>query len=251
MAIQLKNDENNVTEAAENKPVGAGFDPNDPESKFRGGLGDGKVDIDKINDLPAYTAPPLMNDEGSGVMSGSERRSLIYKIVGGVILLIVCILIYKGVFYMTGSGGKDITEELTKTEDEIASDMKIKFEDNEAKVRAIPSYSYGKVTVRSGKDLNVVYVADKQVGVNTDSRNYRFFEVGINEPWKQAQGSMSYKYDDCIVVANDILEGNSDSYFYFNEKNNDVFVLTVNKNTARVVNMTYFTDYKRMTETLQ
>ena len=242
MAIQMKTDENTpVTPAT----------PIDPESKFRGGLGDGKVDIDKINDLPAYTAPPVMNDGGAGVMSGSERRSLIYKIIGGIILLIVAVLIYKGAFYMTGSGGKDITAELTKTEDEISGDLKIKFEDNDARVSAVPQYTYGKVTVRSGKGLHVVYCNDEQVGVNSDSRNYRFFDVGINEPWKQAVGSMSYKYDDCIVVANDFIEGNSDTYYYFNEKNNDVLILTVNKNSARVVNMTYFTDYKKMTEKLR
>ena len=67
MSIQLKNgSDDNVSDEIQGVSSGVtqpnlkndfadGFtddiDPNDPESKFRGGLGDGTVDIDKINDL--------------------------------------------------------------------------------------------------------------------------------------------------------------------------------------------------------
>ena len=255
MGIQLKKDEtdgnvqDNIQENGNNSFPDIN-DQNNPESKFRGGIGDGTVDIDKINDLPAYTAPPVNNNMGVGAASGAEKRAIIYKIIGVLIILVVVFFIYRGVTFMTGSGGKDITNELTKTEEEIASDMKIKFEDNEARVRAIPQYANGTITVRSGKDIHVVYLDGEQVGVNSDSRKYRFFGVGINDPEKHALDNMTYQYDDCIVVLNDLMGGNSDTYFYYNKKNNDVFVLTINKNSARVVNMTYFTDYKRIVETL-
>ena len=229
-----------------NDGLSDGFDPKDPESKYRGGLGDGTVDIDKINDLPAYTAPPLMNEGSGGVASGAEKRSMIYKAIGIIILLVAIIFIYRGVNYLTGTGGKDITAELTKSEDEIAKDMRIKFEDNDARLRAIPQYANGTVKVRSGKDLHVVYLDDEQTGINSDSRKYRFFDVGINDPEKTAVSKMTYQYDDCIVVASDLIAGNSDTYFYYNKKNNDAFVLAINKNSARVVNMTYFTDCKKM-----
>lgn len=248
MGMQLKNDgSNNPTdEEPVSRFMDDSVDVSQEESKFRGGIGDGTVDIDKINDLPAYTAPPVMNEGGVGAASGAQRRSIIYKVIGLVLLLVAIIFIARGVKYMTGSGGKDITDELTKTEEEIASDMKIKFEDNDARLRAIPQYAKGTVTVRSGKDLHIVYLNDEQVGVNSDSRKYRFFGVGINDPEKTALNKMTYQYEDCIVIANDLIAGNSDTFFYYNKKNNDAFVLAINKNSARVVNMTYFTDCKKM-----
>ena len=262
MSIQLKNgpDDNvsdeiqgvssGVTQPNLNNDFADGFtddfDPNDPESKFRGGLGDGTVDIDKINDLPAYTAPPVMNEGSGGIASGAEKRSLIYKIIGIVILLVAIVFIYRGVNYLTGTGGKDITAELTKSEDEIAKDMRIKFEDNDARLKSIPHYANGTVKVRSGKELHVVYLDDEQTGINSNSRKYRFFGVGINDPEKTAVNNMTYQYEDCIIVASDLIAGNSDTYFYYNTKNNDAFVLAINKNSARVVNMTYFTDCKKM-----
>ena len=244
MAIQLKNSNNTEENTQDNIR-----EQETPEEKFRGGLGDGTVDIDKINDLPAYTAPPVM-ETGKGNMSGAERRSLIYKILGVILLLVVGFGIYKGVSYITGSGGKDITAELSKTDSEIASDLKITFEDNPERLKAIPQYASGTVTVKSGKDLHIIYLKDKQVGVNTDSRKYRFFGVGINDSEKHALENMTYQYDDSFAVLNDIMAGNSDTYFYYNRKNNDCFVLTINKGTARVVNMTYFTEMRKMTSGL-
>ena len=242
MAIQLKNNGESETEVKASEEFA-------PEEKFRGGLGDGTVDIDKINDLPAYTAPPVMEVK-KGNVSGAEKRSLIYKILAGVILLVVAFGIYKGVSYITGSGGKDITSELSKTDSEVAADLKITFEDNPGRLKAIPQYASGEVTVKSGKDLHVIYLKGKQVGFNTDSRKYRFFGVGINDAEKHALENMTYQYDDTFVVLNDILGGNSDTYFYYNKKNNDCFVLTINKGTARVVNMTYFTEMRKMTSKL-
>ena len=63
---------NKKTEYSGSYEVENGLDSNDPENKFRGGLGDGKVDIDKVNDLPAYTAPPLVNPDKKPVGSGAK-----------------------------------------------------------------------------------------------------------------------------------------------------------------------------------
>ena len=254
MAIKLKNNESaNQTDGNEMTP--GSFEPSDnlnnqAESKYHGGLGDGKVDIDKINDLPAYTAPPVMGNGGTGAASGSAKRSIIYKVIGIIIILIALVFMVKGIRFMTGSGGKDITDELSKSESELASDFKTQFTDNPARVSAIPQYCGGDINVKSGKDLHIVYYKDKQIGLNTDSRKYRLFGVGINDPEKTAIKKMTYQYDDCIAILNDLMGGSSDTYFYYNKKNNDCFVLTINKNSARVVNMTYYNDFKKVTSTL-
>ena len=44
--------------------------------------------------------------------------------------------------------------------------------------------------------------------------------------------------------------GQSTAWFYYNSANNDCMVIIVNDNSARVVAMTYFNDYKLISENL-
>jgi hypothetical protein len=96
----------------------------------------------------------------------------------------------------------------------------------------------------------VVYLNGKQIGVNTDSRKYRFYGIGINDPEQTAMKKTTYVYDDSMVVLTDMLGGKSKTYFYYNKKNKDCLALTISDSTNRVVNMTYYTDYKKSTATL-
>ena len=155
-----------------------------------------------------------------------------------------------GINYMIGSSGKDISNQLILSEAEIGLNLGITFEDNENKVKSVRQYTKGKVTVRSGGDLNIIYVDGKQVGVNTRSRKYRFYNVGINDAEKDVIEAMTYKYDDSMIVINDIMDGESDTYYYYNKKNNDCLVLVVNNRSNRIADMTYYTDYRKMTEQL-
>lgn len=219
-------------------------DPN----KYKGCLGTGTADMDKIGQLPTYTAPPVMEKEGLNVNSNTRR--IIFRIIGLIFLVIIGFTAYKLTVYLTGDGGEDITADLDKDEEELAAKYDITFKDNDKRVKAIPNYSTGKMTVRSGKDLHLIYINGKRVGINTDSRDYRFFDVGINQPAREAMNNMSYEYEMSMIIGNDLMGGSSDSYYYYNTKKNDCFVLTVNGNSNRIVNMTYFTDFKKMTERL-
>lgn len=262
MAISLKKDGNDTDDIASVDTMGLdGFDtdfmsgaeeepdPNNESAKYHGGIGDGTVSIDKINDLPTYTGPTYVPTKGAGV-SNQGKRSLIYKIIGILIILIVFGLLWYGIKYVVSSSGKDITSDLTKPESDIALDLGIKFEQNDGKAKSIPQYSNGTVTVRSGRDLNVIYINGKQIGVNTNGRLYRFFDVGINDAEKDALDNMTYEYDDCMILLDDVTNGESDTYFYYNEKKNDCLVLTVNNRSNRIADMTYYTDYKKVTEKL-
>ena len=246
MPIQLKSNPNNENNDAEEFLN----DLQAPEDKFRGGIGDGTVDIDKINDLPTYTGPTQMSNDSTGLNSGRQTRKIISAVIGLIIVGIICFGIYKGAQYFTGSGGKDITDKLTMTEDELAKDMKITFEDNENKVKSVQQYSRGTVTVRSGKDLNVIYINGKQMGINTSSRSYRFYGVGINDPEVNADKNMTFKADGAMSILSDLTGGKSDVYYYYNETDNDCLVLVINKESNRVVDMTYYYDYKKVTESL-
>ena len=53
-----------------------------------------------------------------------------------------------------------------------------------------------------------------------------------------------------MIVINDIMDGESDTYYYYNKKNNDCLVLVVNNRSNRIADMTYYTNYRKMTEQL-
>lgn len=261
MALTLKKDDDDDEEVVDGLPgmkevvrIDDSFElsgdyPKDESSKYRGGIGDGKISADKINDLPPYTAPPVV-DVKVGTNSSSKIISIIFKVVGVLVILAVLFALYKGIGYVTGSGGEDITSKLTLSEEELAQDMDTTFEDNENIVKMIPRYTNGTVTAKTGNELDIVYVNGKQVGVHTNGRKYRFFGVGVNDPAYTAEDNMTYKYDSSFEVLTDYMKENSESHFYYNEKNNDCLVLTVSKNTNRVVSMVYYTNYHKMTENL-
>ena len=54
-----------------------------------------------------------------------------------------------------------------------------------------------------------------------------------------------------MCVLNDMAGGNSTAYYYYNMSENDCFVLIVNEQSNRVVAMTYFNNYSKITETLE
>ena len=206
-----------------------------------------------INDLPAYKEMSSGGPaQAMALESTRKKRNTISIIIASIILIAVVILIVKGVSYMVNSSGKDITDSLTKTEDELASELKLTFQDNNDRVRWIPQYSKGTVTVRSStnEELHVVYINGKQVGLNTDGRKYRFFGIGVNDPEMDVEKNMTYDMESSFVILNDLMGGNSTTYFYYNTKNNDCFVTTISNSTNRVVSMTYYTNYKKISETL-
>ena len=256
MALQLKNGDNDEVntsaETAETTGSSAVSVDDQEESKFRGGYGNGKISAEQINDLPAYTAPPVMNSGGAGVGGkAGENRTVFFRVFALIFAVVVVFAFIKIALYFTSSGGKDITQYLTKSEEEISSSLVIHFQNNPDRVSGIYLYTNREVSVKSGNELNIVYFNGKQAGVNTDSRKYRFFNVGINDALQTAEKNMTYQHDGPpMSVLNDMLGGNSSTYFYYNKKNNDCLILTVNDNTYRVVNMTYVTDFKKATETL-
>lgn len=260
MAISLKKDGNDTDDVTSVEEVGldgfdTGFttgtsgDSSDENSKFRGGIGDGTVSADKINDLPTYTGPTYVPTEGAGV-SNQKTRAIIYRIVGLILLIVVSIVVVKGVQYYVGSGGKDITNELVLSDSQIAADLHISFEEDEEKAKSLIQYSNGTPSVKSGKGLSIIYIDGIQVGVNTSSRGYIFYGISINQAEKDALKSMNYQYDDSMVVITDDVSPVSDNYIYYNKKANDCLVLAVNKQSNRIVDMTYYTDFAKITEQL-
>ena len=201
-----------------------------------------------LEGLHTYKSNPVTIKKVEGI--SRDKRNLVYKIIGIILVLLIFYGLYKGAMYMTSFGGRDITEDLALSEESLAGLYNITFQDNNELASKVPQYSGGKVSVRSGGGLNVIYIDGKQVGISTTSRSYKFYGVAVNQPEKDAEEDMTYDEDDVMVVLNDLMGGNSNSYYHYNKKNNDCLVITVSGQTSRVVSMTYFTDYKKISHNL-
>ena len=249
MGLQLKSDGGEEKDALEKMnidpdSIGGGFGGDDDEDPF--GPKDGrKPDLSNL--------PPVKHIGGlssSDIKVADPNRGLIHKIIGIIVLVGIAGAIYFGVHHFLNSGGKDISKYLGLSEEQIGKELSISFSQNDTKAKSIQQYSGGKVTVRSGKGLDIVYIDGKQVGVNTDSGKYRFFDVGIKDSQQTAEQNMTFKRAGIFAVGNDYLEGKSTSYFYYDAAKQNCLVLTVNNNTNRVVMMTYVTDFDLITRNL-
>lgn len=216
------------------------------EQEEREMYGDAKVELE--NELPVYKD---MGAAGvaSSHMSHSGRR-IIFMIVGLALAAAFIFFAVKMVTYMVGSDGKDISDYLNYAEEDLAKEFDLTFEDNESRAKMIPQYSGGKVLVRSADGMEVIYIDGRLAGVGTDSRKYRFYGVGINEPGVDLEKLCTFEHDDYFVVANDLLEGHSSAYFFANRAKNRCVVYIVNENSNRVVYMAYYNDFNLISRRL-
>ena len=82
----------------------------------------------------------------------------------------------------------------------------------------------------------------EQIGVNTSGREYQFYGVSVNQPEIDAVHHMTYQSTGFGEEVQK-MPGASRVHYYYNIRNNDCLVLTVNSHSNRVVSVTYYTDY--------
>ena len=168
---------------------------------------------------------------------------------GGFIVAAVIVFIgYQGIVYMMNPSGKEISNLLDKPEQTISVQLDTTFMNCDKKViKDVPLYARGDILVHSDGDLNIIYADGKSVGINTVGRKYKFFNVEIGQNQNEAASNMTYKYEKSKEILKDIVGGVSDSYIYYNEKDNTGLILTINAETNKVTGITYYPDLKKAT----
>ena len=177
-------------------------------------------------------------------------NAVLYKIAGVVIILVIYIGIGRSISYLSSSGGTDITQYIGMTDLMMEKNLGTHFTENNSVAKRIPGLRNKDVKIKTNGELNLIYVNNKKVGVNTESRNYRFFDVGINQAEIKAVKGMEYTYEGYTQSVEDLTGGAASTYYYYNRKQNDCFAFTVNQNSNRIVSMTYYTNYDKVSEFL-
>ena len=174
--------------------------------------------------------------------------SFIYIVVGVVFVFFAGFSISRGVHYLTGYGGEEISSVVSYSEARLAKKYGTTFAEDESLVSEVPHLKEAEVKVHTNGDLNVIYVNGTQLGLNTSSRKYKVYGVSINEPEYEAIESMTYKYEGYAQTLDNITSASVSTYYYYNKVRNDCLVLAVSKSTNRVVSVTYFKDYETISK---
>ena len=169
--------------------------------------------------------------------------TLVGRITAMIILVALGFGVYAGLQFFLSSGGRDISPYLTMDEKTICTHLDTTFEDSPDLSKAMSQGSREHVTVRSDGELNLIYIDGKLTGYNTTGREYQIYGVAINQPEISAVHNMMYGYDGSMREVSDFSGGASDSHYYYNNKRNDCLVLTVNRNSNRVVSVTFYNNY--------
>lgn len=198
----------------------------------------------------------IINNTMTATIQGQEkqRNSGIDIFVKFVVVLIVCaVLVFggKAVVSVIMPEGEDITNLLRSDANTIATQLGVTFTDNSEWVTQIHQYSNGNATVKAAEDIGIVYIDGKQMGIHVRSKKYTMFDIQLGDSETSVYNGTSYPYDNFLSVLNDMAEGKTTTYFYYNLEQNDCLAIAINDTTNRVVGLTYFYDYNKVTETLE
>jgi hypothetical protein len=193
--------------------------------------------------------PDLSKSSDTGKMI-RKIFSLFGKLFGLLVAIVIVFLINQGIAYVIDSKGEDITHLLRLPEYKIHAETHTVFSFGDEASTPLPFDLGGGVKVRTDGSLNIIYINNRQVGINTSDRKYKFYGVSINQAEITASRVTDYKYDDRAKINQTFLDVHSDSYIYYNVEQNDCLILTVNKTSNRVASMTYFTDFNLISELL-
>ena len=173
-----------------------------------------------------------------------------YKLICIVIAMIVVLFCYRGIKDFMYSGGEEISEVARLPEYKIVREIGTKFETKDELAKEIPIFSDGMISVRTNGDMNIIYFNGHKVGVNTDSRKYKLYDVSIFLPEVTAVHRMTYKYTASMQIVKGMYGNNHSATMYYNIDNNDCLIITVNSKTNRVSGVTYYEDLRMIAQKL-
>lgn len=207
------------------------------------------------DDLLKMDEPKVVYNTAMAEAQAKQKESnpIVGMILKMIVALAVCgLVIFAGkmIVSVVLPEGEDITQLLDKKEDVVAKELDVTFADNPTMASRVYQYSKGTVSVRGTEDLGIVYIDGKQIGVHIASNKYTMFGVQTGDGEKEMYDHTSYPYDSFTTIL-DTMGGKGTVYIYYNEQRNDCIVFYINNTTNRIVSMTYFNDYKKVTETLE
>lgn len=176
--------------------------------------------------------------------------SAVLSVIKWVAIIIILAVVAKSVMSFVKPRNVDVTNLVNKDAAEVEQALGVTFTKNSDMNTKINHYSKGKVTVDGGDGIGVVYIDGKYAGLHVDSKTYSMYGIKVGDGQTNAEKNMTFAHKDSLSVLDDMMKGNSTAIFYEGSNNGDCLVVIYNDHTNRVVAMTYFKDYGKVTENL-
>ena len=198
-----------------------------------------------------YTNNPVRISSTAVVPTQTTKSG--FDVMGIIKWIIIAVVVVVGVKLVSGIVKPKVTD-VTGYKDMDSSmlqeQLDVTFESNCDMDKQITHYSNGTVTVDGDGEIGIVYIDGKQKGIHINNKKYSMYGVSIGDGEYKIDDVLTYEYEECFNVLDDMAGGKSTASFYYNTKNNDCLVLIINDNSARVVAITYFNDYKLISKNL-
>lgn len=167
-------------------------------------------------------------------------------------ILIAAVLIVAGILLKNYMKVTDVTNLVNAPKSTVESTLKVKLESRPNYAQRLYRYTEREMAMDGGdKGIGVVYLDGKQCGMHIDHRKYSMFGIHIGDSEIDVDNNMTYNCEGSFGVLDDYYDqGNSRGQFYYNEANNDCIVIIYNDFTGRVLAVTYYNEYRKVTEKL-
>lgn len=194
------------------------------------------VELPVIKTTSTYTGPKEKNHVG-----------LIIKIAVLALLVVGAVFLVKK---LIKSDPKELKDCVNMNTEQLEKELGIKLTRNDTTVKRVRHYSNGTLTTDGNDEIAVLYLDGKQLGIHIDSDKYKLYGIEIYMPRYTVEKKMTYQKENTMQILNDMYSGTSTSVFYYNTTNNDCIMVNYNDKTNRVVSMTYFNNFNRISEKL-
>lgn len=202
-----------------------------------------------------YDEPKVIYNSSMADLQGQQKQGnpIVDILVKALVALVVCAILIFGGKYIVSivmPEGEDITPLLTKKADAIAAELGVTFTDNPTWEANVREYSESDPIVKGAAEgIGVVNMDGKQIGVHIQSKDYTIFGVQIGDGEKEMYDDTTYPFENFTSIL-DTMSDKSTLYIYYNTSRNDCIFFLINNTTNRIESMTYYYDYKEVSEEL-
>lgn len=244
MGLQLKGENNG------NNSVGEQHNPWDaPKKETNPWDVPGKED-----DLLNMEEPKVVYNTVMAEAQAKQKESnpIVGMFIKMVVALAVCgLVIFVGTKIVSVVMPKaiDVTPLLNADSRTIQSELGETFTSNPSWSSKVYEYSKSDPTFEGAENIGVVYMDGEQIGVHIPTKTYSIFDTRVGDGEKYMYDHTAYPYDNFSSIL-DTMSGKATVYIYYNVERNDCIFFLINNTTNRIQSMTYYNDYKKVSETL-
>lgn len=261
MALQIKHDDSGdepakgyygsswteSTTAREPKEGGNGEPEFNPELEF-------DVVNSQGSSIRPPASPPIIPDRRYATVPKDSGPKVLFDvklikiIIAVIIILVLPVILYKKVIHPKP---KDLTPLMHSSYDELDAQIDGEFTRDTKMDKYIPKLA-DNITIEaySGGDIYPFMVDGEFGGIHLAERKWEMYGVSVGMAEAEAVKKTTYVYEKSMVTILDLAGGQSNAYYYYNKKNNDCLVMTVNGTSNKVVAVTYYRDYNKLTQNL-